>query len=92
MFTTSTQHSSLIDGNLTEDSTLKELFLQFVKLQDKESNIGFTLSVNVINGESKSKIIQGILSATGKILKIEGVNADDFIGKQWDELSNLMVN
>ena len=96
MFTTSSQNSSLIDGNLTRCSTLKEFCLNFVQLHDGESNIGFMIQSRLIEGASTDEnfFVKGILSATGKILKIEeivGANADTIVGKQWDELSNLLV-
>lgn len=93
MFTTSSQDSSLIDGNLTHAETIKELFINFVKLHDGESNIGFAIQSNLIEGDSVDKefIIKGILSATGEILKVEGARADTLIGKQWDELANLLM-
>lgn len=93
MFTTSSQDSSLIDGNLTHAETIKELFINFVKLHDEESNIGFTIRSYLIEGDSANKevIIEGILSATGEILKIEGTRSDTLIGKQWDELAKLLM-
>lgn len=93
MFTTSSQDSSLINGNLTHAETIKELFINFVKLHDEESNIGFTIRSYLIEGDSENKevIIEGILSATGEILKIEGTRSDTLIGKQWDELAKLLM-
>lgn len=95
MFTTSSENGSLIDGNLTRSNTLKEIFLNFVKLHDEESNIGFIIETSLIKGASVDEVfIKGILSSTGKILKIEkivGVNADALVGKQWDELTNLLM-
>ena len=96
IFTTSSENSSLIDGNLNSSSTFKELVLNFVKLYDEESNIGF----EVVSRLSKSADIsgeifaKGILSPTGEILEIEnivGANADELIGKHWEELSNLLM-
>lgn len=95
MFTTVSQDSSLIDGNLTRSDTLKELYLNFVKLHDVESNIGFTIQSHLCEGGTgEDFLVQGILSATGKIIKIEeivGANADELVGKQWDELANLLM-
>jgi hypothetical protein len=96
MFTTSSQNSSLIDGDLTRCSTLKELYLNFVQLHDVESNIGFMIQSRLIEGASTDEdfFVKGILSATGKILEIEeivGGNADSLVGKHWDELANLIV-
>jgi hypothetical protein len=90
------ENSSLIDGNLNRCSTLKEIFLNFVKLHDGESNIGFIIETSLIEGDSTDKtfFVKGILSATGKILEIEeivGGNADSLVGKHWDELANLIV-
>ena len=78
------------------DHTLKNLSLHFVQLQDEKSNIGFYISSRLVdsettNGENKFKVIQGVLSATGEILKIEGANADTLVGKNWDDLSKLIV-
>jgi hypothetical protein len=39
----------------------------------------------------KEVIIEGLLSSTGEILKIEGARADTLIGKQWDELAKLLM-
>jgi hypothetical protein len=93
LFTTCSQNDTLIDGNLTHAETIKELFINFVKLHDGESNIGFAIQSNLIEGDSVDKefIIKGILSATGEILKVEGARADTLIGKQWDELANLLM-
>jgi hypothetical protein len=95
VFTTSSENGSLIDGNLTHCRTLKEIFLNFVKLHDEESNIGFIIESRLIEGASVDDVfIKGILSSTGKILKIEeivGANADELVGKQWDELTNLLM-
>ena len=69
--------------------------LNFVKLHDEESNIGFIIESRLIEGASTDEVfIKGILSSTGKILKIEeivGANADELVGKQWDELTNLLM-
>lgn len=91
-----TENGTFIDGrNLTHCSTLKELFLNFVKLHDEESNIGFIIQSRLIEGASTDEVfIKGILSSTGKILKIEeivGANADALVGKQWDELTDLLI-
>jgi hypothetical protein len=93
IFTTSSQNSSLIDGNLTHDNIFKELCLQFVQLHDKESNISFAIQSSLADSATsdRSVLITGILSATGRILKIEGANADALVGKHWDELSKLIV-
>lgn len=88
MFTTTSQNSSLIDGNLNRSGAIKELFLQFVKLQDGESNIGFVIQSSLSEEDS---FITGILSASGKILEIEGVNADTLVGKHWDELIEIVM-
>ena len=92
MFTTSSQDSSLIDGNLTYAENIKELLISFVKLHDEESNIGFTIRTMMIEsgGADKEVIIEGILSSTGEILKVEGARADTLIGKQWDELAKFI--
>jgi hypothetical protein len=95
MFTTSSENTSLIGGNLTEEHTLKEIVLRFVQLHDKNSNIGFYISSHLTDsattdGELKIKTIKGILSATGEILEIEGANPA-LVGKQWEDLSNLIV-
>jgi F0F1-type ATP synthase assembly protein I len=91
-----TENSTFIDGkSLTHCRTLKEIFLNFVKLHDEESNIGFIIESRLIEGASVDDVfIKGILSSTGKILKIEkivGANADELVGKQWDELTNLLM-
>ncbi len=96
MFTTSSQNSTLIDGNLTRSGALKELYLNFVKLHDGKSNIGFVIQSRLIEGASTDEefFVKGILSSTGKILKIEeivGENGDVLVGKQWDELSKLLM-
>lgn len=49
----------------------------------KQSNIGFTIYIN------KTKPIEGILSPTGKILKITGANS--LKGKHWDDLAKELV-
>ena len=90
------ENSKLIDGNLNRDTTLKEVFLQFVKLYDEESNIGFTISSRLAGSDSTDKelLIKGILSPTGEVLKIEeivGADADKLIGKHWDKLTKLIV-
>ena len=95
-FYTTSKNVSLIDGNLTMNHTLKNLSLHFVQLQDEKSNIGFYISSRLVdseitNGENKFKVIQGVLSATGEILKIEGANADALVGKKWDDLAKLIV-
>ena len=95
MFRTSSSNSSLIGGNLTEEHTLKELVLRFVQLHDKKSNISFYISSHLADsattdGELKIKTIKGILSATGEILEIEGANPA-LVGKQWEDLSSLIV-
>jgi F0F1-type ATP synthase assembly protein I len=91
-----TENGTFIDGkSLTHCRTLKEIFLNFVKLHDEESNIGFIIESRLIEGASVDDVfIKGILSSTGKILKIEeivGANADELVGKQWDELTNLLM-
>jgi hypothetical protein len=92
IFTTSSQNSSLIDGNLNRSSVIKDLFLQFVKLHDGESNIGFVIQSSLSEGASdEESFVTGILSASGKILEIEGVNGDTFVGKHWDELIKSIV-
>ena len=95
MFTTSSENKSLIDGNLTCSNTLKELFINFVKLHDGESNIGFEIQSRSLEGARSNEdfFVRGILSSTGKIIKIEkivGANADGLVGKQWDELSKTL--
>ena len=92
----STESGTFIDGKSLEHcNTLKEIFLNFVKLHDEESNIGFIIQSRLIEGSSTDEVfIKGILSSTGKILEIEeivGANADTLVGKQWDELTNLLV-
>ena len=93
IFTTASENSSLIDGNLTHSSTVKELFLRFVQLNDRKSNIGFQFSSTLFGDTDKELVISGVLSATGKILKIEaeGANVDALVGKHWDELSSLIM-
>lgn len=96
MFKTSTQNGSLIDGNLNSANALKELSLGFTKLHDGESNIGFRIASRLIeSGDSGEDIlIKGILSSTGEVLKIEnvvGANADELVGKQWDDVINSFV-
>ena len=93
MFTTASENSSLIDGNLSSSSTVKELFLRFVQLNDRKSNIGFQISSTLFGDTDKELVISGVLSATGKILKIEaeGANVDALVGKHWDELSSLIM-
>lgn len=92
----STENGTFIDGkSLDHCNTLKEVFLNFVKLHDEESNIGFIIQSRLIEGASTDEVlVKGILSSTGKILKIEeivGANADALVGKQWDELTNLLM-
>ena len=83
----SAENTSLIDGSLNQTNTLKELTLIFNQLHDRKSNISF--AIEVFNGD-KSRIVSGILSSTGKILKIEGANPA-MVGKQWEDLSSLIV-
>ena len=97
MFKTSSSNTSLIGGNLTKENTLKDLLLRFTQLHDEDSNIGFYISSRLIDtvttdGERKFKVVKGVLDASGKILEIEGANADSLVGKQWDDLAKLLVN
>ena len=96
MFTTSSNNESLIDGNLTHDNTFKEVSLRFVQLHDKKSNIGFIITVEncTTDGGDKYTEVEGILSETGKILKIKelkGLDVKKLVGKQWEDLSSLIV-
>jgi hypothetical protein len=93
LFTTCSQNDTLIDGNLNFSEKIKELLISFVKLHDEESNIGFTIRSMLTESGSGDKevIIEGLLSSTGEILKVEGARADALIGKQWDELAKLIM-
>lgn len=81
------QNVTIEDGN--SDYKLSQLSLLFIKLHGKQqSNVGFTIGI----GEDKA--IKGILSPTGKILKIKGINisgVNSLRGKHWDDLAKELV-
>ena len=86
-------NTTQIDGNLEYDHS--ELTLELVKLHGKQqSNIGFNIYIHnkgLSDGDfsDTGKVIKGILSPTGKILKIKGTNS--LRGKHWDDLTKELV-
>ena len=96
VFSTYSENSSLIDEDLNHDNNLKELTLYLLKAKDEESNVVFSIDYNLYENSDTPKNIhvEGILSSTGKVIKIllaDGVNADTIVDKQWDELINSLV-
>ena len=84
--------------------SLNLIFLRFLHfLNDLElifvnelGNVIFSIESSLFEDDNISKeiYVEGILSPTGKIIKIlrtEGVNADTIVDKQWDELINSLV-